>query len=354
MFYLPLVPKNSHDWCLIQLSSKAEVYGLELDTAHFTGNHVPRVSMEIAELNSEQLSGLVSKLPNAFERLLHGGVQGTGHTPLEVKQALEAAKGVEWKELIPQTPLLPGFEPTRMHYFKLQTPIVGTIIRVNYFPDGGVARLRVWGESQGEVKPPTKPIYMPIETGEVCTVVAHSTTDTPPSRLPYELSELSSLDNGGTGVSCSNKHYGEPWRLIQKTLGVDMGDGWETARHHSRPAILIKNPETNLIDSPLLDWAVLKLGKEASNGVARVILDTKHFRGNYPESVMLQGCYNPQEEANNNSAWFPLIPRTRMSPDSEHVFDRCKDQVQNATRPITHVRLSIFPDGGVSRVRIYG
>lgn len=344
--------EEGHDWCLIQLSSRAEIFALELDTAHFTGNHVPNVSIEIADLSSDELSTVVRKLPHSFERLLYGGVQGTGQTPVEVKQALEACKSVQWKELLPTTSLSPGYETTRMHYFTLDVAQVGTLIRINYFPDGGVARLKLWGNSIGLMTPTTKPLYMPIESGEICTVVKHSSTDTPPSRLPYEYEELSSLDLGGTGISCSNKHYGEPWRLLQKSLGKDMGDGWETARHPSRPSILIKDPNTNLIDSPLMDWAILKLGKHAENGVARIILDTKHFRGNYPESVMLEGCYDP--EGSNETEWFPLVPRTRMSPDAEHVFDRTKEQVQNSNRPITHVRLSTFPDGGVSRVRVYG
>ena len=344
--------EEGHDWCLIHLSSRAQIAALELDTAHFTGNHVPQVSIEIADLTSDQLSGLVKQLPNAFERLLHGGVQGTGQTPAEVRTALEACKAVEWKQLLPTTSLSPGYETSRMHFFTLNEPQIGTLIRVNYFPDGGVARLRLWGDSLGQIKPGTKPLYMPIETGDVCTVVKHSSTDLPPSRLPYEYEEISSLDVGGTGVACSNKHYGEPWRLLQKTLGKDMGDGWETARHPCRPPVLVKNPETQLIDSPLMDWAILKLGKAAESGVARVILDTKHFRGNYPESVMLEGCYDPSESG--NGAWFPLVQRTRMSPDSEHIFERSKDQLHNSNRPITHARLSTFPDGGVSRVRVYG
>ena len=192
---------------------------------------------------------------------------------------------------------------------------------------------------------------MPIVTGPECTVVKHSSTDKPPSRIPYEYDEVSSLELGGTGVACSNKHYGEPWLLLQPTLGKDMGDGWETARHPSRPGVLIKDKNTHLIDSPLLDWAVLKLGKFATHGVQRIILDTKHFRGNYPESVSLEGCYCANEE--DEKEWFPLVQRTRMSPDAEHVFDRSKDQISNALRPVTHVRLSLFPDGGVSRVRVY-
>ena len=346
--------EEGHDWCLIQLSSQAEIRALEIDTAHFTGNNTPQISIEIADLTSKQLSSVASKLPHAFERMLHGGVQGTGHVPSEVAEARDAVKLVEWKELLPKTSLLPGFEPTRMHYFSIGTPMVGTIIRVNYFPDGGVARLRLWGNSKGEVKPPTKPLYMPIETGAICTVVPHSSSDAPPSRLPYQFPELSSQENGGIGVACSNKHYGEPWHLLQMSLGKDMGDGWETARHPSRPAVLMKDPDTHLIDSPLMDWAVLKLGQEAKNGAARIILDTKHFRGNYPESVMLEGC-NSEDPLNTSSAeWFPLIPRTRMSPDSEHVFERSTNQISNSSRSFTHVRLCTYPDGGVSRVRIYG
>ncbi|KAL3920369.1 MAG: hypothetical protein SGILL_003298 [Bacillariaceae sp.] len=209
------------------LSSRAHIEALELDTAHFTGNNTPNVSLEISDLNADQLSKLVAQLPQAHERLLHGGVQGTGRLPDEVHQASDAVKSCdgEWKELLPKTRLNPGYEPTRMHYFQLKTPMVGNIVRVNYFPDGGVARLRIWGKSLGAVKPPTLPLYMPITTCDECTVVAHSSTDEPPSRLPYEYPELSSAEEGGKGLACSNKHYGETWQLIQKNLGINMGDG---------------------------------------------------------------------------------------------------------------------------------
>jgi allantoicase len=343
-----------HDWCIIQLSCRAELYALELDTAHFTGNNTPKVSLEICDLNAADLSKLVAKLPQAYERLLHGGVQGTGRLPEEVEQALEAVTtcGGEWKELLPVSPLNPGYEPTRMHYFRLDKPSVGNLVRVNYFPDGGVARLRCWGDNLGKVQPPTTPLYMPMTTCDACTVVAHSSTDQPPSSLPYDFPEISSADEGGTGGACSNKHYGEPWHLIQKHLGVNMGDGWETARHPNRPGILVRQRGSMLLDIPLWDWAVIKLGKEAANGVQRIIIDTKHFRGNFPESAMLEGAHNPEDK--DDAAWFTLIPRTRTSPDAEHVFERSKNQITNPEKPMTHARISIYPDGGVSRVRIYG
>ena len=384
-----------HDWCLVQLSKRATIHAIELDTAHFTGNNVPNISIEICDVGANDLSKMVSKIPGAFERLLHGGVQGKGCLPEEVADASEAVSGAEWKELLPATSLSPGFEATRMHRFHLdstssatttstattttttRTPITGNLIRINYFPDGGVARFRCWGNSLGDVKPATTPLYMPIQTCKECTVVAHSSvrddSELPSRRLDENddelYSELSSLDEGGIGGTCSNKHYGEPWYLIRTTLGKDMGDGWETARHPNRPGTLMMSSSkqcgttsaTNgLLDTRLSDWAVLKLGKATPSGVARIILDTKHFRGNFPESVSVEGCYDPTEDADDDEGeggepqWFSLIPRSKMSPDAEHVFERSKGQVENADQIVTHVRVSIFPDGGISRVRIYG
>ncbi|VEU39289.1 unnamed protein product [Pseudo-nitzschia multistriata] len=361
-----------HDWCLIQLPKRSEISALELDTAHFTGNNVPRISLEICDLPAAELSGMVAKLPGAYERLLHGGVRGTGRLPGEVAAASEAVeRSGAWRELLPETPLSPGFEPTRMHYVRLETPATGNLVRVNYYPDGGVARLRCWGTSLGDVKPATTPLYMPVQTCDACTVVAHSSVSDPselPSRQPTEHRELSSLDQGGIGGACSNKHYGEPWRLIQPTLGRDMGDGWETARHPSRPGILRRQRGSTLLDTPLSDWAVVRLGGSGSRtGVAKIIVDTKHFRGNYPESVRIEGChslpcgeteapeaaggYDPSERGSGE--WFSLVPRSRTSPDAEHVFERSRGQLENADRPVTHVRVSIFPDGGLSRLRVY-
>jgi allantoicase len=371
-----------HDWCLVQLSKRAEIHAIELDTAHFTGNNVPNISIDICDVSATDLSKMVAKIPGAYERLLHGGVQGKGYLQEEVADASEAVGTAEWKELLPITSLSPGFETTRMHRFHLgsTTPIIGNLVRINYFPDGGVARFRCWGNSLSDVKPATTPLYMPIKTCKECTVVAHSSvhdeSELPSRRLSFHddddddelYSELSSLDQGGIGGTCSNKHYGEPWRLIQTTLGKDMGDGWETARHPNRPGILMMSSKecgsaSGLLDTRLSDWAVLRLGKATPGGVARIILDTKHFRGNFPESVSVEGCYDPteyhdeheqQQGEGGEQQWFSLIPRSKMSPDAEHVFERSKGQVENADKIVTHVRVSIFPDGGISRVRIYG
>lgn len=242
-----------------------------------------------------------------------------------------------------------------MHYFSLETPVEGTHVRVNYYPDGGVARLRLWGENLESPVLPAWPAYSPIKTGRTCAVVNHSSGEELPSQQSYEYPEISLNENGGVGFACSNKHYGDPCNLIQPTLGTDMGDGWETARHPNRLSVMVHDPKTGLVDSPLSDWCVLKLGTKAADGVARVILDTKHFRGNYPESVLIEGCDAQDDEVTSEAVeWFSLVPRGRMAPDSEHVYERTKGQIVNAQHPVSHVRVSIFPDGGLSRVRVFG
>ena len=372
-----------HDWAILKLSSKGTVVAVEIDTAHFTGNHVPQISLEIAELTCTEETQMVMRFPHALQRLLYGGIQGTGASPAEVSQALEAVRQLEWRTLLPKTALKAGYEASRMHYFRIPdgkslsfityftnieqssdpfffsrshtfgTGIEGTHVRVNYYPDGGVARLRLWGTPLSSPGPKVRAPYIPIKTGRTCSVVSHSETNVP-SRQHYEYPEISCQDAGGIGLCCSNSHYGNPWNLIQSSLGRDMGDGFETRRHPSRPGVLVKDPATNLVASDLSDWCVIKLGSVASEGIARIILDTKHFRGNYPESSLVEGCY---AEADDNlpegAEWFPLIPRGRMAPDSEHVYERSKAQITNGDRPVTHIKITIFPDGGLSRVRVY-
>lgn len=381
---------EGHDWCIIATKSKCQanqqindVVGIEIDTAHFTGNQAPRISIQVANCfpesykhnSEEELKHMYMWMPNALSRTVNGGgVQGTGQTSEQIGKADKACEQFEWKEILPMTPLQPGYEESRMHYFtvdeKIRDEVKGfTHVRVNYYPDGGVARLRLWGslhaaEESDKVLGEDQDGYM-IETEK---------DDGPPSSMPYPYPELSLSTNGGNGLLCSNKHYGVPENLIQPTYGKDMGDGWETARHPDRPPVLIKDPKTNLIDNPLMDWAILKLGMGGSrenDGIHRVIIDTKHFKGNFPESVMVEG-FNANaknlsdddvvrlaksegtDDSSETMEWFPIVSRATMGADSEHVFDRKEGQLVNFDKAVTHIRISIYPDGGISRVRVYG
>jgi allantoicase len=377
---------EGHDWCIVALGNDGgnDLYGVELDTAFFTGNQTPRVSIQVANCRAgsdcdddcdEGEEWKYTWMPGAVSRMARGGgVQGTGMKPQQVKRAEAAAGNFNWTEVLPMTELRPGYEETRIHYFhvndEIREEVKGfTHVRVNYYPDGGVARLRLWGH---EVKE---------ESDIACTRMSNKVVidelDALPSAKPYPEPELSCEINGGQGLACSNKHYGVPSNLIRQGYGKDMGDGWETARHPDRPPILIKDPETGLIDSPLMDWAILKLGMGGcnENGVSRIILDTKHFKGNFPESVKIEACdasslpLNLDNETGEEKKtcddgtcgeeilelkWFPLLNRSRMGPDREHVFDRNSKALVNSKRKMTHIRVSIFPDGGLSRVRIYG
>jgi allantoicase len=113
-----------------------------------------------------------------------------------------------------------------------------------------------------------------------------------------------------------------------------MNDGWETRRRRG----------------PGHDWATLALGRRGV--VDRLVVDTGQFKGNYPESCSVEGCDHPDhtdEEVAAVDDWFEIVPRSPLSADREHSF-----AVSGAALPMTHVRLNIFPDGGVSRLRVFG
>ena len=236
----------------------------------------------------------------------------------------QCRKAGEWFDILSMTPLRSGVPETRIHEFDVDDSAKRKIthIRINYFPDGGVARLKLYG---------------------------HVT----PGDLRGVRGELSSVVHGGRGVGCTNQHFGVPSNLLRVNRGVDMGDGWETARHLRRPPIIKRDPVTGLVDTPLHDWAVLRMGCVVGD-VERLVVDTKWFKGNFPESVSIDYvCEKGGLKANSYLEWKPLLKRVKMGPDAIFTFPLPKLAVSPSTE-ITHLKLSIFPDGGVSRVRLFG
>jgi len=347
-----------HDWCLISLAWSSSSFfknieRLEVDTAYFTGNHVPRISVQVASVLDEDGKIWEKSFPRG------GGGQGTCATVNEVIKAeaiWNRLSNSQWTELLTMTPLKPGCEETRYHTFDILSDLStkntlkrATHVRINYFPDGGVARMKLWANVIS-CKPK---INMEKSTSKVNT---------------SDYTDLVCSSNNGRGIGCSNRHYGEPSKLIQPSTGKDMGDGWETARHPNRPPILKLLPnQSNLCDfKNLMDWCVLALGEPCIDGVKQILVDTKHFKGNFPESVQIEACYHttftsPEEEesflcrsteSDSDVGWFVILPRVKMTPDAEHFFST--EQIVNNEKPVSHVRVSIWPDGGLSRVRIYG
>jgi allantoicase len=264
-----------HDHAIVRLGAPGVVRTVVVDTAFFTGNYPPHASVEAC------------------------GVEGYPR-PEELG---------DWLTIVPRSPL----EGDARNTFAVTAPERFTHVRLSIYPDGGVARLRVHGESVPD-----------------------------PRLLPDGLTDLAALEHGGLVVARSDAFYGSPNNLIRPGLAGTMGEGWETAR---------RRDDGN-------DWVVVRL---AARGEVRLAeLDTRHFKGNAPGAASLRGAdARAARDARATSAasgadlddpdaWFDLLPRVRLQPDTRHRFR------VDAGRPATHVRLDIYPDGGMARLRLFG
>jgi allantoicase len=206
-----------------------------------------------------------------------------------------------WRELLPKSQLQGD---TRNHFAIVSNQRI-THLRFNIYPDGGVARLRV----HGEVVPDWDRLK---KRGEV---------------------DLAAVEHGGRVVSASDMFFGHRHNLIMPGRGTHMGDGWETKRRRG----------------PGHDWVVVKLGQRGS--IERLVIDTIHFKGNAPGACSLEANdADDSSDATPESGWRELLPMTPLQPDTLHTFEDELRDVGNATQ----VRLNIYPDGGVSRLRVFG
>jgi allantoicase len=264
-----------HDWCIIKLGLPGMIKVVDIDTNHFLGNHPPFASLDAAAVEQ---SMTIEKLSSDLSA---------------------------WAAVIPKSPLNPGAH----NIFTIADDKRWTHVRLNIYPDGGVARLRVYGE----VVPDWS---------------KYGSTD---------LVDLASVGNGGAVVTASDMYFGSSQNLLMPGRAASMADGWETRRRRG----------------PGNDWAIIKLGR--AGRVQKIEIDTTHFKGNYPDECSLESCNSPagsnRDSLTSSSVeWQVLLPRIKLKPDATHCFER---ELQNPGA-CTHVRLSIYPDGGVSRLRVWG
>ena len=267
-----------HDYCLVKLGVAGEVQALDIDTSHFNGNHPAFASVEgvlaMPELSPEQ----VLELP--------------------------------FQELLAQSPL----SATSQNLFVARPIGVVSHLRLNIFPDGGVARFRAYGKVAASWRAP---------------VLDEATA----AHVGPGLFDLAGIENGALALACSNAHFGGMNNLLLPGRAANMGSGWETRRRRG----------------PGHDFIIIRLG---ARGVPRVLeLDTNHFKGNFPERCAIDGIDDEGARPGDlvaSEAWSPLLPETRLQAHTRH-FHGIGPSV-----PITHVRLRIFPDGGVSRLRVWG
>lgn len=330
-----------HDWCIIELAAPSRVYGFEVDTAFFTGNQSPRVSVQGIAMRPEETPSSETRdaLRVRFQSEETSPKGGFAATESQTKAAA-ALHSEQWSELLPMSNLSPGYPDTRLHQFTSVLPANGIVpvvthLRINMYPDGGIARLRVRGE-----------IVRSLKSDVVVDMAAAS--------------------NGGAALGASNAHYGRASNLIAPGRSQRMDEGWETARNPNRPPVLTLDPQTGMLDLPkeMGEWALIRLA--SLTAVHRLEIDTDHFKGNCPEAIEVEyACIassipRPEElqfvsDANNSAVdWSPLmLKRTRLVPHSQHSFTVQEGHLaSNAVA--THVRLRMYPDGGVARLRVYG
>jgi len=334
-----------HDWCIIRLGNwpqGGQIHGFSLNTGFFTGNYPPRASIQAAARlptddvkqveeefrqqkppASSSSADSVDSAPSAPAASSTTSMMGTCASPQHM-EAVEKLYGSEdWETLVPMTELQPGYDTTRMHFFPVKDSNKRyTHLRLNIYPDGGIGRLRTYGVMQ----PP--PIERLLGLGG-------------------SLVDLVAMENGGVCQGLSDAHYGHPRNLIKRERGIDMGDGWETARRMDRPPVLIVEANTGVLDfANGKEWCVLKLG--VPGVVKKIEVDTNHFKGNFPDSIVVEG----KSLESGNDYDIVLLAPTKLGPHRIRAFT-VDDSKANST-VVSHVKVTSRPDGGISRIRILG
>ena len=253
------------DWCVIRLGIAGIIRAFDIDTNFFRGNAPETISIEAANINGDE----------------------TGDT--------------HWTEILAKSVV----QAHSQNLFECQSTKEWTHVRLKIFPDGGVARFRVYGEPQ-------------LRQDRF---------------IKGELIDLASVLNGGRGIGASDMFFSSPSNLIMPNRGLNMGDGWETKRRRDNQH----------------DWAIIKLGIPGT--IRKVIIDTAHFKGNYPDQFILQAAHSDKPNANDIN-WQTIIDKTSLRADHEHLFIQQLLCAENTE--FTHVKLNIYPDGGISRLRILG
>lgn len=263
-----------HDWCVVRLGLRGIINQVDIDTNHFLGNHPPFASIDAVGLTSE--------------------------FPTEVT----AVEGLSWVQLLGKSPLKPGSQ----NLFAVSSDQTWTHVRLNIIPDGGVARLRIYGV--------VVPDWSKLKRGE--------------------LVDLAAVENGGVPLACSDMFFSSMNNLIMPGRAENMGDGWETKRRRG----------------PGNDWIILKLGLPGT--IRKIGVDTNHFKGNYPDMCSIDACATPgastDQLISKDVRWTEILPKTKLQADTQHFFERELSSFDNCT----HIRLNIYPDGGVSRLRVWG
>jgi len=265
-----------YDYCIVKLGLPGEIRGVNIDTSFFTGNYPEYASIDACEIESTA--------------------------------DLDSWQKATWTPILKKSPLNGGTQ----NYFSISNEARYTHLRLNIFPDGGVARLRV----HGLVKPALEKLKGVID--------------------------IAAAANGATVVTCNDHFFGAKEHLIYPGKAQHMGEGWETRRKRG----------------PGFDWIIVKLAGAAR--IAKVEVDTHHFKGNFPDQCSLEAVNLSDDQMlacdfrdRQDIAWAEILPKVKLQAHYQHVYET--ELNKNALgQKYNYVKLNIYPDGGISRLRIYG
>jgi len=263
-----------HDYAILKLGLAGIIKGVDIDTNNFIGNYPYYASLDAANVEEGKDTDVQS---------------------------------IEWTNILPKVPL----KATSQHLLKIDPRFYATKfthVKLHIYPDGGVARLRIYGDVSHDI-----------------------------AKVRGSIIDVAAVQNGGVAIACSDQHFGAKSDLLAPGRGINMGDGWQTQRRRGAGN----------------DWVIIKLGATCSE-IVKIEVDTAHFKGNYPDTCSVEGNYlEDSHGADIALGWQQVLPKTKLQAHTQHFFSeqQLSDYARNTS--INYVRLNIFPDGGISRFRVW-
>ena len=259
---------KGHDYLILKLGKPGKIHRVDIDTSYFNGNQPSKVSLDACYSKK--------KLP---------------------------IKNSKWVNILKKSTT----KPNSHHFFNIKNKSIFTHVKLKIYPDGGVARIRIYGEMNINKK------------------------------FGKKTTNLTSVLNGATPIACNNEHFGRAENVLAPGTGKNMGDGWETRRSRG------KN----------FDWLILKCA--TAGKVNKIQIDTHHFKGNYPDKCSVQAAYLNKQNSyksivNKSKNWKLLLNKVKLHAHKKHNFNN--KLMKN--KKINYIRINIFPDGGISRIRLLG
>jgi allantoicase len=259
---------KGHDYLILKLGKPGKIYKVDIDTSYFSGNQPNKISLQACSSNK--------KVPD---------------------------KKSKWVTILKKK----NTNPNSHHFFNIKNKSIFSHIKLNIYPDGGVARIRLYGS---------------IKINK---------------NFGRKILNFTSVLNGATPIACNNEHFGRAENILAPGTGKNMGDGWETRRSRGKNS----------------DWLIIKCA--TAGKINNIQIDTHHFKGNYPDKCSLQAAYlntkaSSKTIVKKSKKWKLLLNKVKLHAHKIHYF---QNKLMKNNK-VNYIKINIFPDGGISRIRAFG